>query len=339
MNRLAPAERHLLPGQLFSHYLLKDNPLAELDDWLQPRFSNIDSMSIRQYLQTKNPSAEAMRLMDVAVPGWTLDDASALDILRKNHVYSRSARTGPFSLVRDGTDALTTAMARSLDPAVQLDKEVVQIEAGVERVQVRCSDGSLHEARACLSTIPWSAMHKVRIVGNATRAQRNAWATLRYYKLVAIYMNVRAPFWEEDGLPPTTWTDGAFESFVRQPSAEDRPDTFCALVNGSATAPLDRLSPFELGRRALQSLVRLRPAAAGRVEVAAVHNWSTFRFSRGHIAYSPPGMLQRHASLLAEPVGALRFAGEHLGKSTAGLESACESAEAAAVKILEDLAG
>jgi monoamine oxidase len=108
-------------------------------------------------------------------------------------------------------------------------------------------------------------------------------------------------------------------------------------INGAATRAVSAMKGPDLARFAVDQLIRLRPAAAGAVRPGYVHNWSAYRFSKGHIAYYAPGDIGRFAQMLAEPVGALYFAGEHCGKVHAGIEAACESAEAAVLRALDDL--
>jgi monoamine oxidase len=47
-NRLAPGEKAIPPLALLSHYVLKDDPLSDLQDWLKPQFRPVDAMSLRQ---------------------------------------------------------------------------------------------------------------------------------------------------------------------------------------------------------------------------------------------------------------------------------------------------
>jgi monoamine oxidase len=75
----------------------------------------------------------------------------------------------------------------------------------------------------------------------------------------------------------------------------------------------------------------------GAVRVTHVHNWTTQPFQRGHVAGFLPGGVARHLPWLDRPVGSLYFAGEHCGKLHAGMEAACESAEAAVMRLMEDL--
>jgi monoamine oxidase len=131
------------------------------------------------------------------------------------------------------------------------------------------------------------------------------------------------------------WTDGPFHFFAHTPSRSLPAGVLRAFVNGPATQILNGLPPEELHRRAVEELVRLRPAARGLVSVDAVINWSTYPFSKGHVAYFMPGDIGRYAEILGKPVGAMYFAGEHLSRVNAGLEGACESAETASIAVLE----
>jgi monoamine oxidase len=92
-----------------------------------------------------------------------------------------------------------------------------------------------------------------------------------------------------------------------------------------------------LGEKAVAELVRLRPAAAGLVKPGAIMNWSTYPFSKGHIAYFAPGDIERYADIMGQPVGAMYFAGEHNCRVSAGIEGACEAAENAVIPILETI--
>jgi monoamine oxidase len=337
LNKLAPSEKALSPLQLFSHFLLKDDPLKDPSDWQEPRFAPLDQLSLRQYLQQRGASEEALRLTDIANPAYTLDDASALDILRKNHFYFWSGSHGGYSIAKDGTSALTDAMAASLKRPVELNRIVNNIAVETDHVTVGFGDGSQIRARVCLTTIPLSVMKNIRITGPVPSAQRSAWQRQRYSQTVGIFLKLKSAFWEKDGLPATMWTDGPFEIFFHQPSRVDPIGTMYASTNGAAVEKLNRLTPDALRKAVVDELVRLRPAAAGQVEAGYIHNWSTYPFSKGHIAYFAPCDLTRYGSIVGQAVGRLHFAGEHLSRIQAGIEGACESAESAVFNILEKL--
>jgi monoamine oxidase len=337
MNRLAPDEKALSPFALLSHYVLKDDPLSDLQDWRKPEFSGIDRQSLRQYAAAKGASEEALRLMDVSVPAWDLDDANALDFLRKNHYYVWEAKNGPYSVVKGGTNTLTDAMAASLKRPVQLSKIVAGITAKPQSVSVACADGSRYSARACINTIPPTVLKDIPIDGPLPADQRDAWHRQRSDQSVQICFEFSAPFWDKDGLPANMWTDGDIEFFAHTPSRTKADGVLRAYVNGKAIAPLNRMTTRELGDKAVSELISLRPAAAGLVRAGHIHNWSTYPFSKGHIAYFQPGDIERYADLVGQPVGAMYFAGEHNCRVNAGIEGACEAAEYAVIAILEAL--
>jgi hypothetical protein len=283
MNRLAESEKSILPLALLTHYIIKDDPLVDLQDWLKPQFRPIDRMSLRDYLTERGASPEALRLINVSLPAWDLDEANGLDFLRKNHYYFWDAKHGPYDIFRDGADTLTSAMAASLKRPVALNKIVTHIEARPNSVRVTCSDGSTYTAQSCINTIPPTVLRDIPIDGRYPAAQREAWRRQRSDQSLQIVFKYRAPFWEKDGLPSAMWTDGPFEFFVVTPSEVQSAGVFRAYVNGRGMEPLNRMAPAQLRERALAELVRLRPAAAGLVDVELVHNWSTYPFSKAII--------------------------------------------------------
>jgi len=337
LNHLAPDEKALIPIALLSHYVMKNDPLSDLQDWLKPEFRPIDRMSLRDYCAKNGASPEALRLMTISAPAWSLDEANALDFLRKNHYYFWDAKHGASSIIKDGTSALTDAMAKSLKRPVALNKVVVHIDAKPDLVTVVCADGSVHTARTCINTIPPTVMKDIAVSGPLSGEQLESWRRQRSDQSIQICIEFKEPFWEKDGLPPNMWTDSPFEFFAHTPSRTAPHGVLRFYVNGSAVAPLNKMTDQELGAHAVAELVRLRPAAAGLVSPGRVMNRSTYPFSKGHVAYYQPGDIERYVDIIGQPVGAMYFAGEHNCRINAGIEGACEAAENSVIAILEKL--
>ncbi|WAC71963.1 NAD(P)/FAD-dependent oxidoreductase [Roseateles sp. SL47] len=337
LNRLASHERQMQPLQLFAYYLNRNSPLVDLADWLKPEFSRLDELSLRQYFRSQGASEEAMRLLEVNVSARDLDEANTLDVMRKTHFYRWEARNGVTSKVRDGTSALTDAMAASLQRPVQLGRVVYRIQPDRSGVVVSCKDGSTHRARACISTVPLSVMKDIRIDADVPAAQRDAWRQIRYGQLLQVFLEVSTPFWERDGLSPELWSDGPIERVFPMSVKGAAHGYLATFINGRGTERFDGMSDSEVGARVIAELNRLRPSTVGAVHVTHVHNWTTQPFNRGHVAGFVPGGIRRHLPWLDRPVGRLYFAGEHCGKLHAGMEAACESAEAAVMRLMEDM--
>jgi monoamine oxidase len=105
---------------------------------------------------------------------------------------------------------------------------------------------------------------------------------------------------------------------------------------GSAAA-LDRLGVAHGPERWLESLARLRPDLALDPSGAVLSTWADDPWVRAAYSTSPPSEL---AALVAEPLGPLAFAGEHLGGTHAALmEGAIRSGTAAARALLTARSG
>jgi monoamine oxidase len=338
LNRLVGSEATKTPSQLISLFLNKDAGLKDLGDWLKPEFAWLDQLSLRAYFTKLGASSEALRLMDVHAPGTNLDEANALHFVRRTLYYGWEARAGKAHRVQGGTSALTDAMAASLQRPVQLNRFARQIQIGGKSVEVRCADGTLHRARACISTMPFAVLKQLRVDGAVPALQRAAWRAVRYTDVVQVFMTVDAPFWKQDGAAAEMWTDGAIERFFHLPSETEPNGIIGAYISGDGVDALRGMSTEAMGRYVVDTLARLRPASRGHVRVSHVHHWGAQAGQLGHMASYAPGDIGRYESILQQNIGGLHFAGDHLGRTHVGLEAACESAERTAMQVLEQLA-
>ncbi len=214
---------------------------------------------------------------------------------------------------------------------------MTRIEAGAKRVAVTCADGSVHRARACLSTLPLPVLKDLRVQGPVAPRQREAWARLPYGEVVIVTLRIEQPFWEKDGLPAGLWSDGLLERvFYMQPAGEAH-GVLQIFINGQGAIALQGLAPTAVGAMVMRELARVRPSTAGAVSLGHVHDWNAQPYQRGHLLSYAPGDIGRYEALLAQPAGALYFAGEHCGKLMVGLEAACEAAENAVMRLLDDI--
>lgn len=338
LNRLSAAEAAMTPSQLVGYYLSRDVGLKELSDWLKPEFAWLDQLSLRQHFAKLGASPEALRLMDVHAPGSSLDEANALHFVRRTLYYGWEARAGKAQRVKGGTSALTDAMAASLQRPVQLNRFVKHIRADAKGVDVRCADGSVHRARACISTLPIPVLRTIKVEGPVSAQHRAAWKAVRATDVIQVFMTVDAPFWQQDGAAAEMWTDGPIERFFHMPGEGQPLGIIGAFISGDGTQELRGLSKPAMGRYALETLNRLRPSSRGHAKVSHVHHWGSVPTALGHIASWAPGDIGRYEAVLQQPVGALHFAGDHLGRTHVGLEAACESAEVSAMQVLDRLA-
>lgn len=334
MNKLRADEKELTPLALLTHYLLKNDPLDGPEDWQKPEFAKLDQLNLRQYLQQQGASDEALRMLDITTPAWSLDRASALEFLRKNHYYAWEGKNGSFDVVKGGTSVLTDAMAKSLKRPVLLDHAVSRIEANKASVTVTCANGRTIKARTAICTIPSSVLPRVRIDGPVDPLQREAWSSVPFSQLIQVYFQIKEPYWERDGLAKTMWTDSVAETVAHVPTAADPLGYVYCYINGKGTEHFKGKAGPDIARECLAELRRLRPALADSIVPTFVQNWTDQPFQHGHLAVYQPNGLTKYGNVIGQPVGALHFAGEHLCRIHAGMEGACESAENTALEVL-----
>jgi len=89
-------------------------------------------------------------------------------------------------------------------------------------------------------------------------------------------------------------------------------------------------------QRYIEQLAKLRPSTEGTLSPLAYVDWTeTNPYAGGAYYHWKPGQAGRLARRMGDPIGKLHFAGEHLGILHTGMEAAMESAERAALAIIE----
>jgi len=170
-SKLTAAEQKLNPLQIQGHYMRPHDPLQQFDDWQKPAAAQPDATSLRQFMAGKGASPEALRLLSLVED---IDESSALEWMRKDFIFRKDAAGGSFDLVRDGTSAITDAMAASLQRSVALNKVVRRIDTRADGVEVECADGTRHSSRFAICTIPFTMLRQIQVTGPLSVAQRDA---------------------------------------------------------------------------------------------------------------------------------------------------------------------
>jgi monoamine oxidase len=220
-------------------------------------------------------------------------------------------------------------MAAALKNEVHLGKEVVSIRDDGSVVEVSCRDGSRYRASQVICSLPFSVLRNVHFDPPLPPLQDEAVNTVPYMANTLVFFVPRRPFWKDDGLSPSMWTDGPIGSLMAQYYAEDDKEVTAIVANprGRAAMWLDRLPPEDAVRLVQREIERLRPAAKGALERGQIFSWHRDRFNAGAWAVFAPGQVQRYVRSMSEPHGRIHFCGEHTAKHNRGMEGALESAE------------
>ena len=242
-------------------------------------------------------------------------------------------------VVRGGNQNLPLAMARRLRGDLLQGKAVTAIELTDRNVQVLCSDGSRHRAKAVVCSIPFPVLRHVAIDPLPPPPQRRAIHLLGAKPITQFHLLPKRAFWEDDGLSPAMWSDGISGSILANRDLENpaRVTTLTVWCSARTARYLDRFPQAEAGRLVIAEIERLRPAARGALQMAAVHSWERDPFAGGTWAIFGPGQVNEFVRSMAVPHGRLFFCGEHTAIASRGMEAALESAERASLEVLAAL--
>jgi monoamine oxidase len=334
---LSERERGVAPDRLMATFIQTANPLPDPEAWTRPGFEKFDDLSLEEYLKGLGATPTALELMNVAPNCPGLDRASSLWALRDGQRRAAAAGGLPLEFV-GGSTLFIEKLAAVLRARPITRKVVTAIGSAPDRIVVRCADGSTYDADYAVCTLPLPVLARIAIDPAPPPAQAAAFRGIAYTPITRIYYRIRRPFWEQDGLPVTMWTDSAIERVFPLRDDDGAVVALVSHADGPGAEKLDSLGEEERHRYAEQELARLRPATKGAVEAIATTSWATDRFAGGAYPYYAPGQIGRLRPAVARPLGRLHFAGEHTAVTQPGMEGAAESADRAAAEVTERIA-
>jgi monoamine oxidase len=334
-NRFDDAERGRFgpmgPFGVALSYLPRPNPLKDLDSWLAEDSARLD-VPLGRYLRERGASAEALRFVAPWVAADTLDSVSALWQLRAARFAESMGALDKLEYFEQGASRVPEGMAALLKREVRLRTPVTALASTAAGASVTLADGKRLRARRIVCTVPLTVLRGLKIDPPLPPLQAEAARAIPYGSATSFFFAVKEPFWEHDGLPAATWSCDDFgRAFVRN-TASGRYLWF--YKSGAAGARVPRMADAELLASAAREIHQVRPSTVGRIEPAAIANWSASPWTRGHNAHRGPGDVARYANVAATPHGRIHFAGEHTAVTMMGMEGAMESGERSALEVL-----
>ncbi len=356
VNKLAGDERAIPPALVGMTLLGRQNPLKNLDDWLSPEFFSYD-ISMLELLKQSGASPAAIRYASYYLD---LRSTSSLGIMQErtrtvfdaNFGRAKSGETETaFGLggtnekgeevpairnIEGGTSRLPEAVAAELGDRVRLGKVVASVDMSSSGAEIRCLDGSRFQADFVVSAVPFSTLRNISISPGFTGRQAEAVLTLGYRGTTRAYGVVEEPYWEDDGLEPSFWTDGTLQTMwvMEKRPGEDK-HRFILTFTGMTSARIDQLPDDQALALIESEIARVRPAAKGKFRFLSLYGWRKNPLIQGCRHMFAPGQIARFAREMIVPHHRLHFAGEHTRRMDFGMESALESGERTAFEILQ----
>lgn len=329
-NRLPEAKRSVEPASLARSYYRKLPQFAKLADWLDA--APDQDTSVRQMLRAAGATDEELRLAETNFNGNSLAEMSQIHLARTLAIFR--AGSGPVSTIAGGAQRLPEAMADALSVEARLDSPIRAIAEDESGVTLRLADHTIR-ARQVICTLPFAVLRNIPMQTELSPALARMIGSLPYTRASFAYIAARTPFWREDGLPDTLWTDDPLIGRVFV--LGDDPAMLKLWTTGVGADLLDRLPTEAANRMIIERIEQMRPSARGQIEVARHYSWQKSPYARGIYHHIGTGMASDLAAATQHAGARLHFAGEHLAVESSGMEGALESGERAATQVLANI--
>ncbi|WP_439533504.1 flavin monoamine oxidase family protein [Polymorphobacter sp.] len=330
-NTLPAPMRAIPPYAVETAMVSRAAPLADAEAWLSPEAAALD-IPYDRMLRQLGANDAALACAAVGAQADSLSEISALWMLRRDQGRRQSADLGRVEHIKGGMSRLTDAMAAKLGDAVHFNTEIMAITESGGLVTAHARDGRRFSAARLIVTTPASITRRMVFDPLPPTGQRAAWAHIPYGQATSAFFPITDPFWDQDGLPPSLWSDSLpGRAFV---IANDAGRHLWFYATGGKANALHRAAAAEVPEIARRLLVAARPSLDGRLGPGTAFSWTRHPWSLGTFASRRPGHLAILQSLLKRPHGRISFAGEHTADLASGIEGALESGERAALNLL-----
>ena len=325
--------RSLPPYALKGAFMKKTKPLEELDSWLEA--DNFDrDISLYDFYTKNNANRQALRLLSHSAQAETLHNESLLWNLKK----ARSAKfemsgNDPMSLVVGGMSMLPKRMAQEIKGDLRLNTVVNSITNNKNYVELKTSENDSITAKFIVCTVPASTMSNIIIDPELPKKQSEAIKSVPYGQSTSIFLNIKEPYWEVDGMGSSIWSDSTISRAFNWSTPSGK--YLWIYLSGSTNYAIRSWNDKDIMKYALRELEAIRPSTKNRVAPIAVKNWSKDPFVYGTFAFRGPGQIKKYGDIVNNSHYRIHFAGEHTAILQAGMEGAMESAERAVFEILD----
>lgn len=346
LNPMPDEYKNQLPWYVQYGLYAKDNPLTNPEQFVDPKFADYD-ISAYEYFKNKGFSDRAIELAAGTNMSYGDENGphglSALmffNIIAFGQASRGAVMEGSPFAGQGGNQRIPEGMARGVKGDIHFNTKVVGIRSEKDQAEVHLENGQKLSAKRIVVTIPFSALRLVDMDAPLGPQQSRAIRTLGYTNVTHLHYVPTRKFWEEDGMPPSMWSDGPTGRFMALRNNPDSPKeitSFIAFANDRTANHLDRLGAEASNAYILNYLAQIRPSTKGALKFVKFWSWQLDPFAGGAYAAWKPGQLTSFGQGMSKPAGRIHFAGEHTALAARGMEGAMESGERAAFEVAEGL--
>lgn len=341
LNILPEKYKKMLPVGVGDTIYHETQPLKNPDDWYEEASFKYD-VPVYQLFKEKGFTDEQIDLFfhTNIWYGTSAHDVSLL-MMYFQAIWFQFISMGDRSLyaVIGGNSLLTDAMAAKLTRDIHFKKQVAGVRYDGSGAEAVCTDGTVYKAKRIICSTPLPVMRFIRFDPVLPSAHAAAVRMVPYFPMTQVHIVPKSKFWEEDGRSAAMWTDTAAGNVMINRFDEDENviTSLTAWCRGFNATRLDQLDPADAKKLVLDEIGRIRPAAKGKLEAAAIKSWVRDPFAGGDYAIWGPGQVKAYLKAVGQPHGRIHFCGEHTGLSNRGMEGAMESGERAVQEVMQEI--
>ena len=339
LNKMPEGARDRSPSGYIWGVIARNNPLESFEDWYDPKSWKYDG-PVYGLLRNLGWSDETIALAydTNAQYGTSAHDTSLLMWHFIQKWFATQDEIEPVSLSAiGGNQRIPEAMANTLKSDIHLGTTVVGVRSEKDHSEVHCDDGRVFKAKRVICSTPLPPLRWVKFDPILPANKRAAILNIGQMLITQVHIIPKEPFWEEDGMDPSMWTDtpAGVVTAQRFGESDDEITNFLCWGRGHIAQYLDTLGEEEAKARVVRDIETLRPAAKGKIEAGGFKSWQLDPFSGGDWVVWQPGQIASHLLDIGKPEGRIHFCGEHTAMSNRGMEGAMESGERAAFEVLD----
>jgi monoamine oxidase len=314
--------------------------------WSAPHAGAWDVVTVADWIQENNHTAEARDLASLAIRGIYGEEGtqiSLLDLLSAITGVGGDFNTmiGAAQTIRfaGGPQQLSRGLASRLGGIVKRGAAVVAIEQAGKRLIVHTKRSS-YSARRVVLALPKTLIGRIAFTPPLPAAydqylQRQPMGCV--VKANAIYAR---PFWREQGLSGTATSDtGPIQITYDNSPPDGSPGVLVGFMEGDHARAFLTASAAARRKAALESFARYFGQAALSPTGYVDFVWARETYTRGaYGSFNPPGVLTSLGPAVAGPVGRVHFAGADYSAEWPGyMDGAIRSGQRAATEVLARL--
>lgn len=326
-------------------------PLEE--PWLAAKASDLDSMTVNEWIAHEVPDVEAQRSLRQVLEGLMTTAADDMSVLTVLHTARTSGSLAAALGIEGGAQeqrligglhALAVRLAAELDGAVRLNAPVLSVNHHDQGVTVT-TDAAEFDATRCVVAVPPSGWSAIDFTPTLPERHQSLARMMPLGSVIKLQLVYERPFWRDAGLSGLVIDDTGPFAFLVDNSSPDRSEGVLATFLSASEAK--RWADAELGEQAAairrSMLIDHVHTAFGAEALNPVdyfdRDWGAVPWvGGGYSGVMRPGGWVSGGTALREPVGRLHWASAESARTWNGyVEGAIEAGERVSDEVVAQL--